>query len=174
MRLFIFAVFWAIVAVALPLRAEEELNPEFPVILGEAQIGKDWSLFLPVQMNRQVKDGGLVLWRAGMTFWISLYDNESDTRDFVARLKRETAPAARVMMDEQRRYHYLYVFETAGRDRAEKYPEIVAYAIADDSFMLVGIYCDDQQAAQRAYEVLGTIKRASPGAGPVRSEAGRE
>lgn len=53
------------------------LDPEFPVIEGEYQITKEWSVTLPGKFNRRGEEGtlGTVIWRPGFTIRLSVMDN---------------------------------------------------------------------------------------------------
>ena len=53
------------------------LDPEFPVVEGEYQITKEWSVTLPGKFNRRGEEGtlGTVIWRPGFTIRLSVMDN---------------------------------------------------------------------------------------------------
>ncbi|OBK24405.1 hypothetical protein A5634_03510 [Mycobacterium asiaticum] len=58
-----------------PAQPATGLQPEFPVAQGVFKITDDWSIDLPQPMNRRFEDDALVLWRPGLTAWITVWGN---------------------------------------------------------------------------------------------------
>ena len=50
----------------------------FPVVEGEYQMTKNWSIVLPGKFNRRIEEDDLVLWRPGITLWIAIWGNDHD------------------------------------------------------------------------------------------------
>ena len=52
------------------------LNPGYLTVEGLHQMTDGWSVDLPMQFNRRIEDGPLVLWRPGFTVWADAYGND--------------------------------------------------------------------------------------------------
>ncbi len=52
------------------------LHPDFPIVSGQCQLSENWALTLPTEFNRRLEDQDLVLWRPGITIWMSLWNND--------------------------------------------------------------------------------------------------
>ena len=53
------------------------LNPDFPVVDGHYQMTSEWSLNLDQPHNRRIEEQQLVIWRPGVTLWISVWGNDN-------------------------------------------------------------------------------------------------
>ncbi len=51
------------------------LHPDFPVVEGDYFLSKYWSITVPIPFNRRVDDDSLVLWKPGLTFWMTQFEN---------------------------------------------------------------------------------------------------
>jgi len=54
------------------------LHPDFPIIEGEYQITKTWSISLDQKYNRRIEDGSMVIWRPGVTVWLIAWGNDDN------------------------------------------------------------------------------------------------
>jgi hypothetical protein len=48
----------------------------FPLVEGSYAVTADWSIQLPEQFARRIEDGDLVLWRPGLTVWMTVWGND--------------------------------------------------------------------------------------------------
>lgn len=73
-------------------------NPrgDLPVVSGDYRLSEDWTLTLPVEMNRRIQDQHLVLWRPGFTVWLSLRKNcyAESVQERLKRFQLDTSPEA--------------------------------------------------------------------------------
>jgi hypothetical protein len=56
------------------------LHPDYPVVSGHQRLSEEWSIDLVGKFNRRFEDGELVLWRPGVTFRISSWQDKGETR----------------------------------------------------------------------------------------------
>ncbi|MCK4635468.1 MAG: hypothetical protein KAT32_01265 [Candidatus Moranbacteria bacterium] len=56
------------------------LNPDFPIIKGEFQMTKNWSINLPIDFNKRIEEGSLVIWKKDFTIWINVLGSEKFTK----------------------------------------------------------------------------------------------
>ncbi|HJZ58590.1 MAG TPA: hypothetical protein VKE74_26855 [Gemmataceae bacterium] len=50
--------------------------PGYPVMEGDYALTATWAMYLPEQFARRVEDGSLVLWRPGLTIWLTAWNND--------------------------------------------------------------------------------------------------
>src|SRR5688572_6144282 len=50
--------------------------PGFPLVQGDYALDEKWSIHLPERFARRVEDGSLVLWRPGLTLWVTRWNND--------------------------------------------------------------------------------------------------
>src|SRR3954464_2702751 len=58
-----------------------EPPPQFPRVRGDYQMTREWRVTLPDEYAKRFEKGelgtDLVLWRSGMTCWVSIYDQKA-------------------------------------------------------------------------------------------------
>lgn len=71
------------------------LHPDYPVVRGRYQMTKDWFITLPEPFNRRFERECTVLWRPGITAWISVWgnDNNEAPQERLAWIQEEASPA---------------------------------------------------------------------------------
>lgn len=68
--------------------------PGFPLVQGDHALTATWSFHLPEQFARRAEDNSLVLWRPGLTLWLTAWGNDHNEAqsERLARAKRDCSP----------------------------------------------------------------------------------
>src|SRR5688572_11606732 len=119
--------------------------PEFPLVHGNYVLTDQWSIELQEQFARRIEEGSLVLWRPGLTIWLTAWNNDrSQSRAERLTWIREAASPDRFSERESRddgvtRWSYRL------RDENDDGPveSLNAYVISDDGHLQLSVYFDD-------------------------------
>jgi hypothetical protein len=145
------------------MSAAPGLNPKFPVVEGRIQISKQWHADLPEPMNRRVEPsakggpGQLVLWRPGLTAWLSLMGLPPGGRD-AALTSARSVPS--VKPDEISDFEWgnckgfaWVVAEPRPGGKGTQFG-LHAFLAGPSSMIQAAVYFDDADAADNAWDLL--------------------
>lgn len=135
--------------------------PGFPLVEGRYSLDAKWSLHLPEQFARRVEDGSLVLWRPGLTIWLTAWANDRDkSQDVRLAWVKEAASPQRFAESESEaggltRYSYRL------RDENEDGPveSVYGYIFSDDGHLQLAVYFDDQDDEVTALRIVDSVER---------------
>jgi hypothetical protein len=138
------------------------LHPEFPVIEGEYQMTKDWSVTLPEKFNRRFEDGSLVIWRPGFTIWAIVWNNNhiESKEARLATLQRETGKRAfdvQVVREKE-----LLRFASRVNENAEdkRMAAFYGFAVGSDGHVQLGIYFDNENDVELAKKIWQSLRES--------------
>ncbi|MBS0264569.1 MAG: DUF2185 domain-containing protein, partial [Planctomycetes bacterium] len=142
--------------------------PGFPVVEGDCPITSGWSIQLPERFARRVEDGQLVLWRPGLTIWLTAWNNDHDEspRQRLAWLKKSASPER--FADEESRAGNVTRYSYRLRDENEQGPveALYGFVIGDDGHLQLAIYFDDPADGTTARQLVESVVVQKPkGAG---------
>ena len=135
------------------------LHPDFPVVEGRYQMTKEWSLTLPEKFNRRIEDGDLVIWRPGITMWVTVWGNDKND-DNELRLKRiradispqafdiETSKAGKVLRLSYRLKE--------GKEQGAV-PAYYCFGVGNSGHVQMAIYLDNEKDVKRAQAICGSL-----------------
>jgi hypothetical protein len=112
-------------------------------------------LVLPEQYARRIEDGSLVLWRPGITLWITAWGNDrgESQASRVAAMTSDISTSARdiakTIVDGVTRISYRLT--EAGQDA------LYAFAFSDPGHLQMAIYFDDAADAATALAIAQSI-----------------
>ena len=136
------------------------LNPNYQTVSGLYQLTKNWAIALPGEFNRRLEEESMVLWRKGVTLWISAYGND-DGMSIEKRLDRDEAGLSkdashktRVIEDGVGRLTYR-LSEKREDDAVVK--AVYATTHADDCQIMIAHYYDDDQDVEQVEELAAAI-----------------
>jgi len=123
-----------------------QLHPDFPVVHGEYQMTSDWAINLPIEFNRRVEDGSLVLWRPGFTIWIDARNNDLDRStdeqlDWLKTLISKDAFDIKESNDNDMKLLTYRLSESMGDDRV---PALHCFAVSSSGYVSLAIYFDKE------------------------------
>jgi hypothetical protein len=135
-------------------------HPEFPVVDGRHQMTPDWVVTLPMQFNRRIEDGSLVLWRPGITVWTIIWNNDKRKthQERLEWLSGDTSPnafdAKFVIDGDVTQYSYRL---TERREEGIVHA-LHVFAIGVDGHVQMSIYFDDEANLDAAREICRSLE----------------
>lgn len=132
---------------------DDDDDTDFPVVEGTHQLTPNWSIRLPEPFKRRIEDGELVLWRPGLTAWISAWNNQNDESiDNRVAWVREEIPEGAFDVSEERDGDIARVCFRAPDDDADHdaQPGFYSFVIGASGHLQVAIYFDDEADAEVA------------------------
>lgn len=140
-----------------------ELHPDFPVVTGDFSMPNGWSLTLPVEFNRRIEDGSLVLWMPGLTFWINVWNNDAKAspEEQLDNILISANPARRDQQIERGATLLRVTYELAEEDEERPttdYSSISGHVIAHSGFVQISAYYDTPEARSLGYQVIHSVR----------------
>src|SRR5215469_5626546 len=119
--------------------------PGFPVVENDHALTASWSIYLPEKFARRVEEGALVLWRPGLTVWLTAWNNDhgESQADRLAWVK-QSASAAR-FAERESNADNVTRFSYRLRDQNEDGPveSVYGFVISEAGHLQLAIYFDD-------------------------------
>jgi len=138
-----------------------KLHPNYPVVENEYQMTKDWSIVLEGKFNRRFEDDNLVIWRTGLTFWISVIGQDDVQKENILEIIKEKQSETAKNMQEKTENNLLrYQYEITENDEKRKireYAAIYSFTIKDESFVQCAAYCDTEDIIAIANKIIMSI-----------------
>lgn len=140
------------------------MSPKFPLLVARVEIASRWSLHLPVVFQQRLEEGSMVLWRPGITFWITVWNN--DHRESAARRKASfQSEASPEKFDERewskgKRLYYSYRLIEESED--ERQAALYGFVFSEHGHLQMACYFDDEEDAELAYDILKSVNSDSP------------
>lgn len=137
--------------------------PGFPVVEGDHALTADWSIHLPDRFARRIEAGSLVLWRPGLTIWLSAWNNDHGESQ-AKRLDGIRKSASPKRFDEHEdkadnltRYRYRL------RDANESGPveSLHGFVISEKGQLQLAIYFDDPADEAAARQLVESVAERS-------------
>ena len=138
-----------------PVDRGDILHPDFPVVTGGYQLTSSWSISLPLNFNRRIEGGSLILWRPGVTLYFIVWniDHGESIAARLSRLKADISPEAFEYCEEidggVRRCSYRLVEEGVHA--------VYGFAISDRGHVQAAVYLDDPADVELARSMLASI-----------------
>jgi hypothetical protein len=139
------------------------LNPDFPIVSGDYQLGKGWRVALPEQFNRRIEDGSLVLWMPELTFWFNAWNNdlkasvEEQLNLILQHVSAERREEKIERAPELARLSY-EVTEQDPENAGSSIDSISAYVIGPQGYLQISAYGDSPEARTLAYKIIASIR----------------
>ena len=148
-------------AASMPNKESMKLHPDYPVVEGQYQMTKDWTVELPSKFNRRIEDGDLVLWKPGFTIWATAWNNDKsesqeERLDWIR--SDSSTKAFDVSSDsEEGIVRYSYRLE---EEEDERQPAFYGFAIGTQGHIQMAIYFDSADAIDEASAIFRSLKEA--------------
>jgi hypothetical protein len=133
--------------------------PGFPLVEGDHPLTSTWSIHLPEPFARRLEDRSLVLWRPGLTIWLTAWNNDhgQSRTERLARIK-EVSSAKRFEehegeTDRLTRYRYRLLDENDDGPVESLY----AFIISDSGHLQLSVYFDDPADASKARQLVDSV-----------------
>jgi hypothetical protein len=133
--------------------------PGFPLVEGDHALTETWSIHLPEPFARRVEEGSLVLWRPGLTIWLTAWDNDHGESQG-KRLAWIKKTASKDRFDEHEteannvtRYRYRLHDDNQGGP----VESLNAFALNDDGHLQMAVYFDDPADEVKAQRLVDSV-----------------
>lgn len=133
--------------------------PGFPVVEGDHQLTATWSIHLPERFARRVEDGQLVLWRPGLTIWLTAWGNdhrESQARR-LAGLKQSASPERFAEDESQARNLTRYSYRLRDESPDGPVESLYGFVLNADGHLQLAIYFDDPNDEAEAHQLVKSV-----------------
>lgn len=135
------------------------LHPDFPVVEGRYQLTKEWSVILPGKFNRRMEDGDLVLWRPGMTIWVSIWGNDKgknkETR--LQGIKAGISPKAFDVSSTKMGTILQLTYRLKEEIEQGAVPAVYCFAFGDSGHVQMAIYLDNEKDVKSVLAICGSL-----------------
>jgi hypothetical protein len=143
--------------------AEEDtvtLHPDFPVVSGDYQLSSRWTITLSKEMNRRLEDRDLVLWRTGITVWMSLWNNDrgETVRERLGWLQSDASPEAFDISVEANSTPARYSYRLNEQREDGVVFALYGFALKDDGHLQIAIYVDQEVDLADARALLSSVR----------------
>lgn len=151
------------------LAMSAEIPPHFPRVSDEYQMTRDWRITLTAEFAKRFEKGkggtDLVLWKKGMTCWISIYSKDGMTPESTLEwLKEKHADGALETFEHAKQLPYrlgsLY-FEKPDDDHSRW--ALYTYTIGKSGHVLMAIYFDDKEQLEEAKRIWFAVEEVKAG-----------
>jgi hypothetical protein len=144
------------------------LHPDFPVVEGLHQLTPDWALTLEAPFNRRIEDGDLVLWRPGLTVWMTIWlnDENASIESRLEDLKQHMSPEATDVEQHAQGQTVYYAYRLAEEPDEDtddgRLPGYYGYAFAASSHVQMAVYFDEETEADAAHALHRSLQYTGP------------
>jgi hypothetical protein len=133
--------------------------PGFPLVQGDHALRAIWSIHLPEPFARRTEEGSLVLWRPGLTIWLTAWNNdhgESQAKRLAA-IKKSTSKDR--FAEQEGKANNVTRYSYRLRDRNEDGPveSVYAFVMNDDGHLQMAIYFDDPADEAKARQLVDSV-----------------
>lgn len=150
-----------------PVPAKKWPPPGFPIVEGDHPLTATWSIHLPERFACRVEVGQVVLWRPGLTIWLTAWNNdhgESQAKRLGV-IKNSASPKR--FADHESEAKNLTRYSYRLRDENEDGPveSLYGIVISNDGHLQMAIYFDnptDEVEARQIVESVTERKRTAP------------
>ena len=151
------------VAVLLSVHCSDEearLRSDYPVVSGDQQLSADWSLTLPRAFNRRIEDKALVLWRPGVTVWLTLWGNDRglSPKQRLDSLRATTESDAFEVSIRSGSLPMRYTYRLDEQRDEGTVHALYGFVLKPDRDIQAAIYVDDRADLEIARSILDSIR----------------
>ncbi len=119
--------------------------PGFPVVEGDHPLTATWSIHLPERFARRVEEKSLVLWRPGLTLWLTAWNNDhgQSQAERLAQIKEIASPERWAERESQADGVTRFSYRLRDETETGLVESLFAFIINDGGQLQMSIYFDD-------------------------------
>jgi hypothetical protein len=142
--------------------------PGFPIVEGDHALSEKWMIHLPERFARRFEDGSLVLWRPGLTIWLTAWDNDHGVSQSQRLIGLKEAISNERFAEQEGIDENLTRFSYRLRDENEdgQVESLYGFVISDDGHLQLAIYFDDLTDEAEARQLVAGVC-VQPHTGPA-------
>jgi hypothetical protein len=140
--------------------------PGFPIVEGDHALSAQWSIRLPERFARRFEEGSVVLWRPGLTIWLTAWNNEhGDSQSKrLSGLKEAISPERFAEQEDTPENLTRYSYRLRDENEDGPVESLYGFVISDDGHLQLAIYFDDlADEAEARQLVAGVAARSRTG-----------
>ncbi|KAB7762183.1 hypothetical protein [Xanthomonas maliensis] len=141
------------------------LHPDYPTLSGSYQMTDEWLVELPMEFNRRVEDGNLVLWRPGLTFWIAIWSSSGDVQsDRISKILERADPARtdqQITKDGDITRLTYELTESDPERHQSVYGSISGHVLSRLESVQISAYFDTPEARDLGYRVIHSVRNVA-------------
>jgi hypothetical protein len=142
-----------------PASADNWPPPGFPIVEGDYPLTAAWSIHLPERFARRVEEGQLVLWRPGLTIWLTAWNNDHDESQAsrLAAFKKSASPER--FAESESAAGNLTRLSYRLRDENDDGPveSLYGFVLSDTGHLQLAIYFDDPKEEPAARQLVESV-----------------
>jgi hypothetical protein len=140
--------------------------PGLPLVEGDHLLTTTWSIHLPERFARRVENGQLVLWRPGLTIWLTAWNNDHGESQGkrVAGLKKSVSPARFAEHESQGKNLTRYSYRLRDENDDGSVESLYGFVMNDDGHLQMAIYFDDPKDEAEARQLVESVAELLPAA----------
>ncbi len=138
-------------------------EPNFPVVSGEYQMTKDWSITLPGKFKRRFEDGALVLWQPGLTAWVIVWgNNHAETvATRLAQIRADVSNHAYEIVQDEGSETITYSYRLNEQSLDCRVAAFYGFAIGKDGHVQIAVYFDKESTLPIAQSLLRSLRQTA-------------
>ena len=119
---------------------------EFPLVEGEYQMTRAWSIALPGAFQRRFEDNSLVLWRPGVTARINVWgnDNEEPPHVRLGYVQKDRSEDAFDVVTESHGHMLRYAYRLHEPSDDRRHASFCCFAFGASGHVQMAVYFDDE------------------------------
>lgn len=136
------------------------LSPDFPVIEGEYQITKSWSITLPDQFNRRIEDEDIVIWKPGFTIYIAVWNNDKNLshESLFNSVTEDISPEVFDINSNENGEIRLFSYRLSEDMDDQRVAAFYCYAVSPNGYVQSVMYFDLEKDVDDAIKILESFK----------------
>jgi hypothetical protein len=133
--------------------------PGYPVVEGDHALTEDWSMHLPERFARRVEEGSLVLWRPGLTVWLTAWNNDlGETQEKrLARIKETASPTRYAEHEEMTEQLIRYSYRLHDENEDGPVESVAGFVIGENGQLQMAVYFENSQDETTARELFKSV-----------------
>lgn len=133
--------------------------PGFPLVEGDYALTEGWSIHLSKPFARRIEEGDLVLWRPGLTIWLSAWSNDHNESQAKRLAHIKKSASRKRFADSESTADNVTRFSYRLRDENEHGPveSLYGFVIGDEDHLQLAIYFDDPADEACARELVASV-----------------
>jgi hypothetical protein len=144
---------------------DDRVPSDYPLVSGEYEMTDNWTISLPGEFRRRFEDGSLVLWRPGLTAWITIWKNDHDLlpRERFLERRQRISPDAYDVVEEtgEGLCRFSYRLDEGADDA--RVAALYAFVFGSTGDVQMGIYFNTERDLAEADALWRGVRGANAG-----------
>lgn len=130
--------------------------PGFPVVEGDHRLTDTWSIHLPERFARRIEEGSLVLWRPGLTIWLTAWNNDKgeSRAKRLASIKKSASKKRYAEKVDRADAVTRYSYRLRDENEDGEVESVYGFVIGDGGHLQLSIYFDDPADEAEARQLV--------------------